>query len=232
MLARVMIPLPVASVWAFRRFRGQDRPGLRGLSALFCAGCLLAATSGCGQKEPTPPPATGARQPPASAPTTSAPAPAPGTPAPEVKAVTETVVKAVDAAETAAAQASAQAQTLIDQAKALLSEKKYQDAVGAAQQLVGLKLSPDQQTLAAGLKTELAKMKGSIEGGLTNLQGIVARKDYAGGVALAKDLASYQLTPDQQKVLDGLKVELQKLAGSQATDQAKQAVGGLLDRKP
>jgi hypothetical protein len=40
------------------------------------------------------------------------------------------------------------------------------------------------------------------------------------------------LTPEQKKVVDGLKLELQRLAGSQAADEGKQALGGLLERKP
>jgi len=129
-------------------------------------------------------------------------------------------------------QTTTQAQGLIDQAKVLLSEKRYQDALGAVQKLAGLKLKPEQQTLVEGVKSELGKMGGSIDQGLANLKEVVAKKDYAGGMTLVKDLASYQLTPEQKKVVDGLKLELQKLAGSQAADEGKQALGGLLERKP
>jgi hypothetical protein len=208
---------------------------MRIITCLFCAG-FLATAVGCGKKEeappaPTPPVASRPAPPPATP-----PPPAPSAPATEVKAATNPTAKAVDtAAQVAAAispEETAKAQGLIDQAKALLSEKKYQDALAAVGQLATSKLTPEQQTLVSGLKTELGAMSGSIEKGIASLKDVVAKKDYAGGMTLVKDLASYQLTPEQSKVVDGLKLELQKLAGSQAAQEGKKALGGLLDGKP
>ena len=197
---------------------------MKTITLLFCAGFVAATVSGCGRnEEPTPPVQTPAAKP------EPAPTPTPSKAVSEVKMALESAPKAVEAVVD---QAATQAQGLIDQTKALLSEKKYQDALGAVQKLASLKLSPEQQTLVAGLKTELGKMGGSIEKGIASLKEVAANKDYAGGMTLAKELASYQLTPDQKKVVDGLKLELQKLAGSQATEEGKKALGGVLDPKP
>jgi hypothetical protein len=197
--------------------------------------CLAAATSGCGRKEEAPPPASPPAAPrPAAVPATPAP-PAPSAPASEVKSATNAAAKAVDTAVQAAATLSpeetARAQGLIDKAKALLGEKKYQDALAAVGQLATSKLTPEQQTLVGGLKTELGKMSGSIDKGIANLKDVVAKKDYAGGMTLVKDLAGYQLTPEQSKVVDGLKLELQKLAGNQAAQEGQKALDGLLNHK-
>jgi hypothetical protein len=198
---------------------------MRTFTILLGAGFLAVATCGCGKKEEAPAPV----QPTPAARSESTPTPAPTNPVSEVKAAVETPAKA---AETVVDQASPEAQGLIDQAKTLLSGKKYQDALGAVQKLAGLKLSPEQQTLAAGLKTELGAMGSSIEKGIASLKDVAARKDYAGGMTLVKELAGYQLTPEQKTVVDGLKVELQKLAGKQAAEEGKSALGGLLQPKP
>ena len=209
---------------------------MKTVTSLFCAGVLAAVVSGCGPKTEAPPPATPPAPPrPVAAPATP-PSPPPATPAAEVKAAAEAATPAVETAakvaETISPQETAEAQGLIDKAKALLSEKKYQDALATVGNLATSKLTPEQQTLVGGLKTELSQMKGSIDKGIGNLKDVVAKKDYARGMTLVKDLAGYQLTPEQSKVVDGLKLELQKLAGSQAVKEGKEALSGLLPSKP
>jgi len=201
---------------------------LRLLAILFCAGFVVVLSSGCGKKEEAPLAGSAPLQPSAT-PTESTLPPSPGIPVPEMAVVTEVAPKAV---ATVMDQTTTQVQGLIDQTKALLSEKKYQDALGAAQRLASLKLNPEQQTLVEGLKVELGNMGGSIDNGFANLKEVVAKKDYAGGMTLLKELTSYQLTPEQKKVVDGLRLELQKLASSQPADEGKQALSGLLERKP
>ena len=65
--------------------------------------------------------------------------------------------KAVESAKTsttnAVTEATAQAQSLIDKAKALITEKNYQDALATLQQLTGYQLTTDQQKVAEELKT-------------------------------------------------------------------------------
>jgi hypothetical protein len=188
------------------------------------AGVVSAVAIGCGQKESPPPAPTAA--PPTSAPDTAT-------------AVKQTVEKTVaevqkvaestqQAVQKTVSEAAGQAQALIDQARAWVSEKKYADALGAVDKLAGLSLTPEQQTLVQGVKAELGKLGADIEKGIANLKAVVAQKDYTQGLNLVKQLADYQLTPEQQKVVDGLKAELQKALGTKGADEAKKALGNVL----
>lgn len=60
-------------------------------------------------------------------------------------------------AETAATAVSGTAQTLIDKARGLVTEKKYQEALTALGQLSDLKITDEQKKMVESLKTQIQK---------------------------------------------------------------------------
>jgi len=86
-------------------------------------------------------------------------------PKPAIEKTVSTVTNAAAAATATAAAATAevhaaanaQADSIIDQAKALISQSKYSDALAALQKLSGMKLSDSQAALVTSLKEAIQK---------------------------------------------------------------------------
>lgn len=72
-------------------------------------------------------------------------------------AVDKAVTDAKNTATDAAAEASAKASSIIDQAKALVSQSKYTEALSTLGNLSGLKLTAEQEKLVASLKEQIQK---------------------------------------------------------------------------
>ena len=68
------------------------------------------------------------------------------------------------AATTAANDTVAKANTIIDQAKALVSDKKYSEALNSLQSLSGFKLTTEQDKIVAGLKDQIQKAMAAVTG--------------------------------------------------------------------
>ncbi|HEU5070399.1 MAG TPA: hypothetical protein VFV96_08295 [Verrucomicrobiae bacterium] len=94
----------------------------------------------------------------------------------EVKSAATAAVSTVSAAvqpatSTASADVNAKVNQLIDQAKTLLGQSKYSDALNTLQQVNNFKLSPEQQQLVTSLKEQIQKAMAAA--GATNAAGAV-----------------------------------------------------------
>lgn len=90
--------------------------------------------------------------------------------------------------------------------------------------------------VAADASQQAAAVAKEAQDLIDRAKGLVTEKNYQEALGLLGGLGSLKLTPEQQKVVDDLKAQIQKLmtdsATKAATDGAAGAVGGLLDKKP
>jgi len=81
------------------------------------------------------------------------------------EAVKEAKAAATTAANAAVADVTARANGLIEQAKTLISETKYSDALNVIQQLSSMKLTPEQEKIVASLKEQIQKAMAALPTG-------------------------------------------------------------------
>ena len=121
-----------------------------------------------------------------------------------------------------------QVRETLAQARSRLEAKQLQDAQGALGKLGGLTLSAEQQETLGRLREEVGKALEEVQNGMVELGKKVAEKDYGEAAALVSKLTEFQLSPEQQKLFDGLKVQVTQLLGGQ--EDPGQAVKRLLGR--
>ena len=88
-----------------------------------------------------------------------------------------------------------------------------------------------QETVAAAADTAkqvLDEANTQAQQILTQAQALVGEKKYEEASNLLQKLTNLELTPEQQKMLDDLKVTIQKAVQSEAVKQGTKAIGNML----
>ncbi|MEI6083489.1 MAG: hypothetical protein WCS70_04230 [Verrucomicrobiota bacterium] len=90
----------------------------------------------------------------------------------------------------------------------------------------------DATKSAAADATEAVKPAANTQadGLIAKAQSLMANKSYTEAATVLKDLAALKLTPEQQKIVDGLKAQLQKYMSTDAAAAANKAAGSLLGK--
>jgi hypothetical protein len=136
--------------------------------------------------------------------------------------------EAAAAVQGLAEQGQAKAGELLAQAKGLIEAKKLQDVRGPLDQLSEMTLGAEQRETLARLQEGLSHAAKEVQAGLTELGRMVAEKDYGAAASMVSKLTEYQLSPEQQKLFDDLKVQVTELLGTQ--EGAGKALNNLLGR--
>jgi len=89
-------------------------------------------------------------------------------------------------------------------------------------------VQPVTESGKPAVQAATAAASSQADGLIAKAQSLITSKNYTEATNVLKELSSLKLTPEQQKLVDDLKAQVQKYMASQATSEATKAVGGLL----
>jgi prophage DNA circulation protein len=153
------LPVVIAKPEGLKKQKSKLNMKIKMIGAGIVSCLMIVSLNGCGNKGTTPASSSDVPKAAESAPEAAPAAPAAAsTAAPAATPTVPAVVPAAEALTQQAADMATKVQGLMNQAKSLVDEKKYQDALNLLDQLKTLKLSPEQQKLADDLKAQVQKL--------------------------------------------------------------------------
>ncbi len=143
-------------------------------------------------------------------------------------AAVDATTKAAEAAKADAAKAAETAK--VEAAKTAEAAKAEATRVADAAKVEAAKAAETAKTAAAQVEAGKTADSAKTQELIDNAKILVAEGNYSGAASLLQQLAGQPLSSDQQKLVDGLKEQIQKALAAKAADSAAGAAGDLLKK--